>query len=388
MIQTAGTEVIPLADLAEAMRPAIEAARDEGELLRRMPAALADELRAAGAFRLTTPLELGGHECRLADQIAVLEALAGVDGPIAWNVWNGNLGFAAAMLDSETAATIWGSGRDPIIANAAQPTGRATTVGDALVLSGRWKMLSTVDNADWVAVFGFVMDGSEPAMSSHGPDLRVFFVPADDIQIIDTWHSAGMRATGSNTVVVDQVRVPASFTVSPFASFRIDRPAYRVPAFTQASTGAAPVVLGMAQSLIDAVVTTAATKLSDSGEPLAARPSTHSRLGDAQTALDAARALLVSVATQIDTMADAHLDIDASVRARLRAAMSHAGAVCRGVVATCRQLAGTTAVYTGEAIERICRDSDVALQHYILSPTHLDPRGRLLLGLDPGTPVL
>jgi alkylation response protein AidB-like acyl-CoA dehydrogenase len=111
-------------------------------------------------------------------------------------------------------------------------------------------------------------------------------------------------------------------------------------------------------------------------------------LGDAQTALDAARALLVSVATQIDTMADAHLDIDASVRARLRAAMSHAGAVCRGVVATCRQLAGTTAVYTGEAIERICRDSDVALQHYILSPTHLEPRGRLLLGLDPGTPVL
>jgi alkylation response protein AidB-like acyl-CoA dehydrogenase len=388
MIQTASSAVIPLADLADAMRPAIEAARDEGERLRRMPASLADGLRAAGAFRLTTPVEFGGHECGLTEQIAVLEALAKVDGPVAWNVWNGNLGFAAAMLDADAAATIWNGTRDPIIANAAQPTGGATTVGDTLVLSGRWKILSAVDNADWVAVFGFVMDGSVPVMTSHGPDLRVFFVPAGDVQIVDTWQTAGMRATGSNTVVVDRVAVPASFTVSPFAPFRIDRPAYRVPAFTQASTGAAPIIVGMAQSLIDAVVTTATTKLTDSGEPLAARPTTHSRLGEAQTALDAARALLVSVTTQIDTMAAARVDIDIAIRARLRAAISHTGAVGRHVVATCRHLAGTTAIYTGEPIERICRDSDVALQHYILSPTHLDPRGRLLVGLDPGTPIL
>src|SRR6476659_6444193 len=134
MIQTAGTDVIALVDLADFMHPAIEAARDEGERLRRMPASLAEELRAAGAFRLTTPVELGGHECRLADQVVVLEALARVDGPVAWNVWNGNLGFAAAMLDADAATAIWDGDRDPIIANAAQPTGTATKEGDALVL--------------------------------------------------------------------------------------------------------------------------------------------------------------------------------------------------------------------------------------------------------------
>src|SRR5262245_23771640 len=123
MIQTISPEVVALGDLADVMRPAIEAARDEGERLRRMPASLADELRAAGAFRLTTPVEFGGHECRLTEQLAVLETLARVDGPVAWNVWNGNLGFAAAMLDAGAVATIWDGDRDPIIANAAQPTG-------------------------------------------------------------------------------------------------------------------------------------------------------------------------------------------------------------------------------------------------------------------------
>jgi alkylation response protein AidB-like acyl-CoA dehydrogenase len=128
--------------------------------------------------------------------------------------------------------------------------------------------------------------------------------------------------------------------------------------------------------------------MTDNGEPLAARAMTHARLGEVQTALDAARALLLSLTTQIDEMAATRIEIDVDVRARLRAAMSHAAATCRQVVGTCRQLAGTSAVYAGEAVERICRDSDVALQHHILSATHLDPRGRLLVGLDAGTPIL
>jgi alkylation response protein AidB-like acyl-CoA dehydrogenase len=131
MVRTSDSDVMALVDLAEAMRPAIEAARDEGERLRRM---LADELRRAGAFGLTTPRELVGHECRLTEQLAVLEALATVDGPVAWNVWNGNLGFIAAMLDPAAAATIWDGTRDPIIANAAQPTGTETLDGEAMVL--------------------------------------------------------------------------------------------------------------------------------------------------------------------------------------------------------------------------------------------------------------
>src|SRR3954447_21281034 len=82
--------------LPEGIRPAVEAHRPAAEEMRRLPAPLVDELRQAGAFGLTTPRERGGWELALLALLDVYEALGRVDGPVAWNVWNGNLGFAAA----------------------------------------------------------------------------------------------------------------------------------------------------------------------------------------------------------------------------------------------------------------------------------------------------
>ena len=76
------------------------------------------------------------------------------------------------------------------------------------------------------------------------------------------------------------------------------------------------------------------------------------------------------------------------LRARIRAAMSHAAEVTRDVLLTCQQLASSTAVYADTTIERLGRDGNVATQHMILASTHLDILGRLLLGLDAGTPVV
>ena len=67
---------------------------------------------------LTTPTEYGGLELSLADTVEVYDAFGRIDGPVAWNIWNGNLGFAAALLGEEGASAIW-SGTDPIIANSA-----------------------------------------------------------------------------------------------------------------------------------------------------------------------------------------------------------------------------------------------------------------------------
>ena len=58
------------------------------------------------------------------------------------------------------------------------------------------------------------------------------------------------------------------------------------------------------------------------------------------------------------------------------------------MLSACRQLARSTAVFTGQPIERLLRDGDVATQHAILSVTHPDIVGRLLLGIDAGTPVV
>ena len=133
--------------LPESLRAPIEAGRVEAEEARRLPAELAETLRAAGAFRLTTPIERGGFEAPLSTLVDVYEAFGRVDGPAAWNVWNGNMGFSAALLPEEAGDEIWGVDGDPIIANSARVAGTATVAGGDLVLSGRWDIVSAIDIA-------------------------------------------------------------------------------------------------------------------------------------------------------------------------------------------------------------------------------------------------
>jgi alkylation response protein AidB-like acyl-CoA dehydrogenase len=219
-------------------------------------------------------------------------------------------------------------------------------------------------------------------------DVRVLFVPVTEIEIVDTWHTSGMRGTGSNSVVAHEVVVPADLVISPFAPAWIDRPLYRIPAFTLASTGAAPIVVGVAQAALDELVHLATGKASDDGQVLARRPHVQTQVAEMQTALHAARLALLDAAAAIDGAAIAAAPVDELLRARLRAAMSHAAAVSRQVLQGCQLLASSSAVYTGTAIERLVRDGIVAAQHMILSPTHSQILGRLTFGFEAGTPVV
>ncbi|HMK12063.1 MAG TPA: acyl-CoA dehydrogenase family protein [Acidimicrobiales bacterium] len=365
--------------LPSSLRSAIEDGREEADAERRLPADLAETLRAAGAFRITTPVEYGGAELSLTEAAEVYEAFGRIDGPVAWNIWNGSLGFAAALLPEEGASMIW-SDADPIVANSARPAGVATPVPGGYRLSGRWDIVSAIDIADWVGLFAIA--------AGDTPEIRVLALPQRDITILDTWHTTGMRGTGSKTVLVDDVFVPEVLTTTPFSPARIDRPLYRVPGFTIASSGAASIVLGMAQAAIDEIVEMAPTKGTDNGQPLALRAHAHARLGEAQTALDAARALLRSASASIDAAAQAREPITELLRARARAAISHAAAVSREVLQTCYLLSSSTGVYTQNTIERLFRDGNVATQHFVLSPTHMEILGRLMVGQEAGVHLI
>lgn len=350
---------------------------------RRMPPALAEALRAAGAFRIFTPRELGGHEAPLVAAVEALEALGRLDAAVAWNVWNGNMGFSAALLPESGARAIWGdASRDPIVVNSARPAGVATSVDGGFSLSGRWDIVSGVDVADHVALFALV----DPAPGGP-PDVRVFFVPKADVRVLDTWKVHALRGTGSNTVVAEAVRVPADRAVSPFAPARIDRPLYRVPAFTLASTGVAGVVLGVAQAALGAATELARGKVSD-GTLLADRADVQTTLGRSRAALGAARALLREAAGAVDAAAVEGRPIGEDLRSALRAAMSHAALTARDVLGATYTLASSSALYDGQPLERLFRDGNAAVQHALLHAAHFATYGRVLLGKPAGVPVL
>src|SRR5581483_5221526 len=88
------------------------------------------------------------------------------------------------------------------------PTGKATPADGGYRLSGRWSFVSGVDYSDWVIVAAMVFAPQGP------PQARHFLVPRKDYSVLDTWHNVGMRGTGSNDLIVDDVFVPAHRTIT------------------------------------------------------------------------------------------------------------------------------------------------------------------------------
>ncbi|MEV0714371.1 acyl-CoA dehydrogenase family protein [Asanoa sp. NPDC050611] len=370
--------------LPELVRPAIEKYRDEADESRRMPAALLDELRTAGAFRLNAPREVGGFELPLASVLDVYEQLGRIDGPVAWVVWNLNWGFSAAILPESGFARI---GADALIANSGQP-GRLVADGADYRLSGAWKIVSGIESADWAALLAIVFDGDQPRMTAAGPDVRIVWVPRSAVTVRDTWQVVGMRGTNSNTVVAEDLAVPGDLVVPLSVTPRIDRAAYRVPLVHLVFPGCAAVLLGMARAAVDEVAALAARKVGMDGVPLAEQPRLQAALGRATAQVGAARALLLGCARGLDGAAEADVPATDAQRGELRGAISYAAETARTVLTAMYEAGSSDPLYGSSRLGRIFRDGMAAAQHANMAATHYELAGRTRLGLPPNALIV
>ena len=109
------------------------------------------------------------------------------------------------------------------------PAGKATVTDGGFRLSGRWRYASCCDHCDWALLGGMV------AADGGAPEGRIFLVPRQDYQTVDTWQVAGLQATGSWDVILDDVFVPAYRTQSMLDNFLLKGPVRR--STPRASTG-------------------------------------------------------------------------------------------------------------------------------------------------------
>jgi alkylation response protein AidB-like acyl-CoA dehydrogenase len=369
------TALIEPTDLPSHLRPAIEAACDEIDRRAELPDELRTALRDAGAFRLMTPREYGGFEAPLTELLEIYEGFGRIDASVGLLVWNANFGFIGALLSEAGAAKIWDGEREPILANSAMP-GMAEQVDGGYRLTGQWRIVSGVSAADWVVVVAVV-----------GHEVRACAVHRSQLTVDNSWDVSGMRGTASNGFVVENAFIPDELMSPPFDQpARIDRPLYRMfPAM--AFPGCSAVVLGVAQAAIDEVVTLAAGKMTVSGASLADTARAQYAIAKCETAVHAARLLLHSAAESLQSTAEQRGTIAIEQRALLRAAMTHAAEVSREALVAMYELAGSSALYRGNAMERIFRDGMAALQHANHAAVFMEAAGRVRLGKDVGLPL-
>jgi alkylation response protein AidB-like acyl-CoA dehydrogenase len=365
-----------------AIEPVIVEFRDEAERQRQLPQPIFEALRDAGLYAMLLPRSLGGHEIDLVTSLLVYEEIARLDGSVAWNIMIGSQGgLFSEYLPRHEAERIYG-GTSTIGAGAFAPTGTAVAVDDGYLLNGRWAFASGCSHASWLVCGAILMQDGQPLLREGGaPQVRIFFVPADQGTILDTWHTGGLRGTGSHDIEVRDAVVPAERGF-PFARLLLgpeDREgaAYAQPFLLLAGIGMAAVALGIARDALDSFKRLALEKTpTGASSKLATQAVVHDRYAEAEVLVVSARSYLYEVTAELAASRQPPDDL----AARVRLAGAHAARASERAVEIVYSLGGGTAIYNASRLDRCFRDVHIVSHHVAVSPSQFELIGHYLLG--------
>jgi alkylation response protein AidB-like acyl-CoA dehydrogenase len=361
----------------ESIRRAAEVARDgadTAEQQRRLPSRTATVLAEGGLFTMCLPEAYGGPGTGPVAMIDAIVEVATGDGSAGWcSGIASTTSSMAAFLEPEVARTIFST---PTVATGGvfAPNGRGITDGSGFRVTGRWQWGSGTQHCDWIVGGAMCDDGTQ----------RVCFFEADQVEFHDTWHTAGMRGTGSLDISVIDAFVPAERTVVPgVGPVYVDDPIARFPNFTLLALGLAATGLGVARRALDELVALASVKTPQfSSRTLAQSGFAQTEFARAEARWRAARAFLRDEVDSAWGTAARGGSVPVERRVAMRLAAAHAASECVAVTDAAWTLAGGAAVYDSSALGRCVRDAHVVTQHIMVAPKLNEVLGKHLLGVD------
>lgn len=367
----------------QAFRTALEVLaerRDEFNAQGYVPRDYIELLKKAGIYRASTPARFGGEPLPPSTFMKLVEQIAAVDPATGWVASFGSSLIYLAALPVETQAEIYADGPDVVYAGGLFPMQEPTVVDGGYRCSGTWQFASGCMGADILGV------GLAGGPESNGRPLGALFRP-EQAEIVPNWDVAGMKATGSHNVVLDDVYIPREWTFIRGGQSTIDEPLYRYPGLAYAAQVLAVTALGAARGALDHVVGLSAGRTSITGGPKKGqRGSYKAGLALAEAKLRSARAFFYETTDEVWELAEQGAAISTEQVAMIRLAASHAAHVGREVVLAAFDLAGTGAIYRTHPLQRYVQDGLVPAQHAFLQTATYEATGAIMLGLEPELP--
>lgn len=351
----------------------------ETEAGRRLPDALLSQLRSSGLMNAGAPREVGGLELPPGELLRHAAAIAAGDASAGWCVSiAATSSLLAGYLEPDGREELFG---DPcgIAAGIFAPRGTAQPVKGGFTVNGRWAYCSGISHAGVLFAGCLVKSGSGSDEESRPLPITVG-IPREELEVLDTWHTLGLRGTASHDAVATELFVPARRTFSLFDGPRVARPLYRFPVFGYFALSVAAAALGNARGAIADFCELAKVKIGQgSARTLAERSTTHAALADAEASLAAAEALFDRSIEVAWEAARGELPVPVTLRNGLRVAATHAARTGASVVSALFGLAGGPVVYDGSALQRRFRDAHTAAAHFQIGAVSREVQGRVLL---------
>lgn len=377
------TELLP-SDAATEVFPLAVSAREDTEVARKIAPTVVRQLSESALFRMGLPKSLGGWEGNPVETLKVYETLASAEASVAWIVWNNHLACTfGRFLDESSMKEIY---NDPshVYANSARPEGVATVVDNGYMVSGRWTLVSGCELADWFVLRCLVVSEGSPTTLGPGANLKLFFIPKTEVEVIDTWHVGGLNGTGSHDIVIKDAFVKEAYAVGFDSPIAIDNAYSRLPIGCINAAGCAAMSLGVLKAALDDLIDMCLERVTPDKNPdLRDRATVQATIAKSTTLLASKRLQLRnSVETlwnesqQQNTFTDVQL-------ADVWAASCEAAREARAMVSEIYSVAGTASLYKQHKIERAHRDIHAILQHGIVQPHWMNQAGMAYVGLTP-----
>ena len=380
---------------ARALTPIVAERAAETERLRELPRATTADFRRTGIHRVHQPARFGGAEAPLRYGIDIITEVGKGCASTAWVlVQNVVHNLMVAQWPDQAQRDVWGEQPDALLSGILIPgVGRARRVSGGYVLSGRWPFVSGVNVCDWAMFTALVRNEQGVTEDRH------FLIPRREFEIVDTWHTVGLRGTSSNDVIVNEVLIPEhrSITVedlkggsrSPGSKVNTAT-VFRCPLYAVFGLFIASAPMGAAEGTVAHYITQAKKRVAlMSGGALAQYTTQQVRVAEASTAVETARMLLRSAADEAMAIVESGRLPTDEERTKFRCHAAYAGKLMTSAVTTVWEAGGGTVMYDANPISRGFRDVMSANRHTTQNwDQNAAAHGRVKLGLPLDNPAI
>jgi alkylation response protein AidB-like acyl-CoA dehydrogenase len=379
----------PLLEDLRSILPTIAANAFQAEQDRKVPDENIALLKSIGLHRVFQPKAFGGMELSLPQFADCIALLAGACASTAWAMsllctHSHQLALFSAKLQQE----VWGTDPNATASSSIAPFGRTEEVEGGVLFSGEMGWSSGCDHAEW-AIVGFRRQNAEGTQ-----DYCFAVVPRSDYQIRDDWFAAGMKGSGTKTLIIDKAWVPEhriqkakDMMEGKSAGFGLysDSLIFYSPYRPYFASGFSTVSLGVAERMLEVFREKTKTRVrAYTGAAVGAATPALMRLAESTHQVAAARAFL-------EKTWDEHAEHSRQQRypsretlAFWRTNQAYATKMCIQAVDRLFEAAGGNAWFEHNEMQRLFRDSHMTGAHaYTDYDVCAQILGRELMGLEP-----
>lgn len=359
----------------QAMVPDLRARGRAAEEAGRIPEETIEDLKRIRAFHAAVPESYGGMEVPFPIIPQIFRILGRGCTSTAWCM--GFLiyhSYQFGHYNRKAQDESFGARGYTMAAGQVVPGGEAVRVEGGYRVSGRWGYNTGILHCDWMAVPVPVKD------ADGSSELYRFYLPAEDFEVLDTWHVAAMRATGSRDATLDNVFVPDHRALSVQSlrdhtgpGLEINKgPLYRVPVLTYMAFGTVGPLIGAAEAMFELVSDILKTKVGAySGASQQGLMTQRVRLARIDMELQSAIGLWEGKMDFVWQRLCRGETLSREERSEMRMVVSHMARKCREIVDELAQAAGSRGNYLDSPIQRFSRDANALATHAIFEFDHV-----------------